>query len=100
MVLDRGFPDASLFTAPMFVASPQSCMASDVGAPALAESIPLSFAKERHSGPESSDTSDITNPHLPQNLSPVVLSVRMKFFPQRLQISLVDDNLTQLICQM
>jgi hypothetical protein len=71
-------------------------MVSDVGAPVLAEFTPLSLLNERHSGPESCKLSEITNPHFSQNRSPVVLSVRMDFFPHRLQVSTVDTKIRQI----
>src|SRR5574342_342281 len=83
MDADSGFPVTSLFACPIMVASPMSCIASEVGEPVLLLSSYSSFENERHSGPESSTRSVITKPHPPQNLSPVVLSVSMEFFPQR-----------------
>src|SRR3989344_2217387 len=80
-----GFPDESRFIGLMIVASPLSCMVSDVGAPVLVGSVPPSFENDLHSGPESDNISEITYPHFPQNLSPVTLSVNMPFFPQRPQ---------------
>src|SRR5579875_137496 len=80
---ERGFPDASLSAGPMIVASPISCIASDVGVPVLLLSSCSSFENDLHSGPDSSTRSVITKPHPPQNISPVVLSVTMGPFPQR-----------------
>ena len=83
----RGFPEASLFMGLIIVAKPISCMVSEVGAPVLAL-LPLSSCVNAlHSGPDSCDFSDTTNPHLPQNFSPVVLSVNISFFPHRAQVS-------------
>ena len=83
-----GLPDASLFTGLITVARPMSCIVSDVGAPALALSPCSSCVKERHSGPDSCSFSDITNPHLEQNISPDSLSVTILPFTQRGQASL------------
>src|SRR5215831_929066 len=80
---DNGFPDASLSAGPMIVASPISCIARDVGVPVLLRSSCSSLENDLHSGPDSSTRSVITNPHPPQNISPVVLSVTIGPFPQR-----------------
>ena len=68
------------------VASPMSCIVSDVGTPVLVGSFPPSFGNDLHSGPVSLNFSDMTKPHFPQNSSPVTLSVNMPFFPQRAQL--------------
>src|SRR5438445_9874532 len=75
----------------MIVARPISCMASDVGIPARLLSSCSSLEKARHSGPISSILSVTTNPQLPQNISPLELSVTIGPFPQRGQRSLNTD---------
>src|SRR5713226_3424195 len=80
---DRGFPEASLSAGPIIVASPMSCIASDVGVPVLLRSSCSSLEKDLHSGPDSSTLSVSTKPQPPQNISPVVLSVTIGPFPQR-----------------
>src|ERR671927_774845 len=80
---ERGLPDASLSTGPIMVASPMSCMASDVGIPVLLLSSCSSFENARHSGPSSSILSLTTKPQLPQNISPLELSVTIEPLPQR-----------------
>src|SRR5919199_674432 len=80
---DNGFPEASLSTGPMIVASPISCIARDVGIPARLLSSCSSFENARHSGPISSILSVTTNPQFPQNISPLELSVTIGPFPQR-----------------
>src|SRR5215218_4400290 len=87
MEAESGLPDASLSTGPMMVASPMSCIASDVGIPALLLSSCSSFEKARHSGPSSSILSLTTKPQLPQNISPLELSVTIDPLPQRGQRS-------------
>src|SRR5579864_667729 len=84
---DSGFPVTSLFAWPIIVASPMSCIASDVGEPVLLLSSDSSFENERHSGPVSSTRSEITKPHPEQNLSPVTLSVTSDFFPHRAHLA-------------
>src|ERR671933_495583 len=84
---ESGLPDASLSTGPIIVASPMSCMASDVGMPVLLLSSCSSFEKARHSGPSSSILSLTTKPQLPQNISPLELSVTIDPLPQRGQPS-------------
>ncbi len=69
-----GFPVASLFWGLITVASPMSCMASDVGTPVRLLFSP-SFENDRHSGPDSSTLSVMTKPHFPQKFSPVLASV-------------------------
>ncbi|CAI8050811.1 hypothetical protein GBAR_LOCUS27870, partial [Geodia barretti] len=71
----RGLPDASLFIGFIMVASPMSCIVSEVGAPALARSPRSSWVNERHSGPYSWSFSDRTKPQLEQNVSPDSVSV-------------------------
>src|SRR5574338_569941 len=83
-----GLPDASLSAWPIIVASPMSCMASEVGVPVRVRFSPSSFEKERHSGPSSSTRSVATNPHVLQNISPVLPSVSIAPFAQRGQRSL------------
>src|SRR5574338_614238 len=78
-----GLPDASLSAWPIIVASPMSCMASEVGVPVRVRFSPSSFEKERHSGPSSSTRSVATNPHVLQNISPVLPSVSIAPFAQR-----------------
>ena len=51
MVAESGLPVASLSVCPITVASPMSCMASEVGVPVLALSVPSSLENERHSWP-------------------------------------------------
>src|SRR5437660_6481572 len=80
---ESGFPDASLSAGPIIVASPMSCIASDVGVPVLLRSSCSSLENDLHSGPDSSTRSVRTNPQPPQNISPVVLSVTIGPFPQR-----------------
>src|SRR5919205_4006135 len=80
---DKGLPDASLSTGPIIVASPISCMARDVGMPVLLLSSCSSFEKALHSGPSSSILSLTTKPQLPQNISPLELSVTIEPLPQR-----------------
>jgi hypothetical protein len=87
MEAESGLPDASLSTGPMMVASPMSCIASDVGMPALLRSSCSSFEKARHSGPSSSILSLTTKPQLPQNISPLELSVTIEPLPHRGQRS-------------
>src|ERR687890_175042 len=87
MEAERGLPDASLSTGPIMVASPISCMARDVGMPVLLLSSCSSFEKARHSGPSSSILSLTTKPQLPQNISPLELSVTIEPLPQRGQRS-------------
>ena len=60
---------ASLFTAPITVDNPMSCIVIDVPVPVLLLSTP-SFAKDRHSGPDASLPSDKTIPHVLQTISP------------------------------
>src|SRR6188472_3862556 len=72
---DKGLPEASLSTGPIIVANPISCIANDVGTPALLRSSCSSFENALHSGPVSSILSVTTKPQLPQNISPVELSV-------------------------
>jgi len=57
-----------------------SCIANDVGTPALLLFSP-SFENDLHSGPDSSTFSVITNPHFPQKFSPVLASVTSVPFP-------------------
>ncbi len=83
-----GFPDASLSAWPIIVARPMSCIASEVGVPVRVRFSPSSFEKERHSGPSSSTRSVATNPHVLQNISPVLPSVSIAPFAQRGQRSL------------
>ena len=64
----------------MTVANPMSCMASDVGTPALLLFSP-SFENDLHSGPDSDILSVITNPHLLQKFSAVFASVTIDPFP-------------------
>src|SRR5919201_4008167 len=85
---DNGFPEASLSTGPIIVARPISCIASEVGMPARLLSSCSSLEKARHSGPVSSILSVTTNPQLPQNISPLELSVTIGPFPQRGHLSL------------
>src|SRR3989304_557113 len=66
---ESGLPVASLFTGPIMVESPISCLLKDVPAPALDLSSPS--IKLRCSGPKSSIFSDITKPQLPQKISPL-----------------------------
>src|SRR5688572_22290189 len=87
MEAESGLPDASLSTGPIIVASLMSCMASDVGMPVLLLSSCSFFEKARHSGPSSSILSLTTKPQLPQNISPLELSVTMEPLPQRGQRS-------------
>ena len=83
--VDNGFPDASLFRGLIIVASPLSCIVNDVGAPVRVGSAPPSFENDLHSGPASCKGSVITYPHIPQNHSPVTVSVVIPCFPQRPQ---------------
>lgn len=83
---DNGVPDASLFEGLMIVDNPLSYIVSDVGAPVLVVFTLPGVENDFRSGPDSCDNSEITNPHFLQNLSPVVLSVIIVFFPQRLHI--------------
>src|SRR5215207_11117544 len=78
---DSGLPDASLSTGPMIVANPMSCIAKEVGTPALLLSSCSSFENALHSGPVSSILSVTTKPQLPQNISPVELSVTIGPLP-------------------
>src|SRR6188472_1679271 len=78
---DKGLPEASLSTGPMIVANPISCIASEVGTPALLLSSCSSLEKALHSGPVSSIRSFITKPQFPQNISPVELSVTIGPLP-------------------
>src|SRR6476660_4460834 len=95
---DSGFPEASLSTGPIIVANPISCIANDVGTPALLRSSCSSFENALHSGPVSSILSVTTKPQLPQNISPVELSVTIGPFPQRGQRSVNKEiSLTSLI---
>src|SRR5262249_16656378 len=93
---DRGFPDASLSTGPIIVASPMSCIANDVGIPVLLLSSCSSFENALHSGPVSSILSVTTYPQLPQNISPLELSVTIGPFPHLGQRSLkIEISLTK-----
>src|SRR5260370_6955221 len=83
---DRGFPEASLSAGPIIVASPISCIASEVGVPVLLRSSCSSLEKDLHSGPDSSTLSVRTKPQPPQNISPVLLSLTIEPFPQLLQL--------------
>ena len=85
---DSGLPEASLSIGPMIVANPISCIANQVGTPALLLSSCSSFEKALHSGPISSILSVITNPQFPQNISPLELSVTIGPFPHRGHLSL------------
>src|SRR3712207_707577 len=87
MDAERGFPEASLSTGPIIVARPISCIAKDVGTPALLRSSCSSFENALHSGPVSSILSVTTKPQLPQNISPVELSVTIGPLPHRGQRS-------------
>src|SRR5579864_9036806 len=78
---DKGFPVESLLACPITVASPMSCTARDVGIPVLALSSNCSFENDCLSGPKSFTISFTTNPHPPQNRSPVVPSVNILAFP-------------------
>src|SRR5438093_3136601 len=84
---ESGLPEASLSTGPIMVASPISCIASDVGMPARLLSSCSSFENARHSGPSSSILSLTTKPQFPQNISPLELSVTIEPLPQRGQRS-------------
>src|SRR5215216_778799 len=88
---DNGFPEASLSTGPIMVASPMSCIAREVGIPARLLSSCSSFENARHSGPVSSILSVTTNPQFPQNISPLELSVTIGPFQQRGHLSLNID---------
>src|ERR1051326_4743596 len=83
MDAESGFPDASLSAGPIIVASPMSCIASEVGVPVLLRSSCSSLENDLNSGPDSSTLSISTNPNPPKNISPVVLSVPIGPFPQR-----------------
>jgi hypothetical protein len=97
---ESGLPDASLSTGPIIVASPMSCMARDVGMPALLLSSCSSLENARHSGPSSSILSLTTKPQLPQNISPLELSVTMEPLPQRGQRSPnIETSLTNFFHQ-
>src|ERR1700687_2415893 len=78
---DNGFPVESLFSCPITVARPMSCIARDVGTPVLALSSNCSFENDCLSGPKSFTISFTTNPHPPQNRSPVVPSVNILALP-------------------
>jgi hypothetical protein len=60
-----------------------SCIANEVGVPVLVLFSPSSFENERHSGPSSSTLSVATNPHVLQNISPVLPSVSIAPLAQR-----------------
>ncbi len=75
IVAESGLPEASLLMGLIMVASPMSCIVSEVGAPVLARSPCSSDTNDRHSGPVSCSFSVITNPHRGQNVSPDSLSV-------------------------
>ena len=62
----RDLPEASLFSEPMMVARPMSCIATEVGRPVLLLSSFSSFEKDRHSGPVSIAFSLTTKPQLVQ----------------------------------
>src|SRR5919107_5093577 len=81
MDAESGLPEASLSTGPMIVANPISCIAKDVGTPALLLSSCSSLENALHSGPVSSILSVTTKPQLPQNISPVELSVTIGPLP-------------------
>src|SRR3989337_3827743 len=77
-----------------------SCIASEVGTPVLLLSSCSSFEKERHSGPDSSNLSVMTKPQLPQNVSPVLLSVTKRPFPHLGHLSVwFSASLTNLVIQ-
>ena len=73
-----------------------SCMASDVGTPALLLFSP-SLENDLHSGPDSDTLSVITNPHFPQKFSPVFASVTIVPFPHLGHLSFGLPVLTILI---
>src|SRR5439155_11452809 len=84
---ERDLPEASLFTPPITVARPMSCMAIEVGIPPLLLSSFSSFEKARHSGPASSIFSLTTKPQLEQKSSPPAVSTIIGPFPQRGHLS-------------
>src|SRR6266511_5238412 len=102
---DNGLPDSSLSMGPIIVARPMSCIARDVGMPALLLSSCSSFEKALHSGPVSSILSVITNPQFPQNISPLELSVTIGPLPHlgqrslNKEISLTNSNTPQKLRQ-
>src|SRR5271169_2716386 len=59
-------PAASLFSPPIIVARPMSCIAIEVGRPVLLLSSFSSFENDLHSGPVSTVFSLTTKPHLLQ----------------------------------
>src|ERR1700680_1641134 len=59
-------PAASLFSPPIIVARPMSCIATEGGRPVLLLSAFSSFENERHSGPVSITFSLTTKPQLVQ----------------------------------
>ena len=71
---ESGLPVASLFTAPITVDNPISCIVIEVPVPVLLLSTP-SLAKDLHSGPLASLPSDNTIPHVLQKTSPELSSV-------------------------
>ena len=70
MEAESDLPEASLFTPPITVASPMSCMAIEVGMPPLDLSSFSSLENALHSGPVSTIFSLTTNPQLLQTSSP------------------------------
>src|SRR5579872_5259809 len=66
MAPESDLPAASLFSPPMIVARPMSCIATDVGRPVLLLSSFSSFENDRHSGPVSTTLSLTTKPQLVQ----------------------------------
>src|SRR5271169_884767 len=66
MAPDNERPAASLFSPPMIVARPMSCIAIEVGSPVLLLSSFSSLENDRHSGPVSITFSLTTKPQLVQ----------------------------------
>src|SRR5450759_2042820 len=63
---ESDLPAASLFSPPMIVARPMSCIAIEVGRPVLLLSSFSSLENDLHSGPVSTVFSLTTKPHLLQ----------------------------------
>src|SRR5208337_5525541 len=90
------FPAASLFTPPITVARPMSCIAIEVGLPVLLLLSFPSLEKDLHSGPASTAFSFITKPQLPQTSSPLGLSVTISLFPHLGHLSSILPDFSSL----
>jgi hypothetical protein len=93
---DNDLPDASLFTPPITVARPMSCIAMEVGLPVLLLLSFSSLEKDLHSGPASTTFSFITRPQLLQKSSPLGLSVTINLIPHLGHLSRILSDFSSL----